>query len=139
MRDGAQRRQMLDRLVGRAVLAETDRIVRHHEDRADLHHRRQADGRAAIVREAQERAAIGDQPAMQRDAVHRRRHAVLAHAVMHIGAVVFAGPDLDPALGLGVVRRRQIGRTAQQLRDGRNRWFSTAPLAAGSPAPCRSR
>ncbi len=32
---------------------------------------------------------------MQRDAVHRRRHAVLAHAVMDVGAVVFARPDLD--------------------------------------------
>ena len=34
VRDGAQRRQMLDRLVRRAVLAEADRIVRHHVDDA---------------------------------------------------------------------------------------------------------
>ena len=32
LRDRAQRRQMLDRLVGRAVLAEADRVVRHHVD-----------------------------------------------------------------------------------------------------------
>ena len=35
VRDGAQRGQMLDRLVGRAVLAEADDIVRHHVDDAD--------------------------------------------------------------------------------------------------------
>ena len=92
--------------------------MRHHEDGADVHHRREADGRAAVVREAQEGAAVGDQAAMQGDAVHRRRHAVLPHAVMHVGAVVLARPDLDLALGLRVVRRRQVGRAAQHLRDG---------------------
>ena len=34
MRDRPQRREMLDRLVRRAVLAEADRIVRHHVDHA---------------------------------------------------------------------------------------------------------
>ena len=140
VRDGAQRREMLDRLMGRAVLAEADRIVRHDEDGPDLHHRREPDRRTAVVREAQERAAIRDQAAVQRDAVHRRGHAVLAHAVMHVGAVVFAGLDLDHALGLGVVRGRQIGRTSQQFgnggeRDGRapRRW------RRASPFPCRWR
>ena len=117
MRDGPQRGQLLDRLMGRTVFAEADGIVRHDEDRPDLHHRRQADRRAAVVREAQEGAAVGDQAAVQRDAVHGRGHAVLAHAVMHVGAVVFAGLDLDHALGLGVVRGRQIGRASQQFRN----------------------
>ena len=93
MRDGAQRREVLDRLVGRAILAKADRVVRHHEGCADPHHGGQADGRAAIVREAQERAAIRDEAAVQRDAVHRRRHAVLAHAVVDVGA-----PELPLAL-----------------------------------------
>jgi hypothetical protein len=41
---------------------------------------------------------------------HARRNSV--------GAAVVAGLDLDHALGLRVVRRRQIGRTSQQLRNG---------------------
>jgi len=52
MGDGPQRRQLFDRLMGRAILAKADRIVRHDEDRANLHERRQADGWAAIVGEA---------------------------------------------------------------------------------------
>ena len=36
MRDRAQRREMLDRLVRRPVLAEADRIVRHHIDDAAI-------------------------------------------------------------------------------------------------------
>ena len=84
--NGAQRRQMLDRLVGRAVLAHADGIMRHHEDDADAHQRGEADRRAAIIGEHQEGAAIGNDAAMQRHAVHRRRHAMLADAVMDIAA-----------------------------------------------------
>jgi hypothetical protein len=43
----AQRRQMLDRLVGRAVFAQADGIVGHHEDHALFHQRGEADRRAA--------------------------------------------------------------------------------------------
>ena len=48
----ARSRELLDRLMGWAVLAEADRIVRHDEDRADLHERRESDGGAAVIREA---------------------------------------------------------------------------------------
>ena len=37
----AEHRQVLDRLMGRAVLAEADRIVRHHVDHPLAHQRRQ--------------------------------------------------------------------------------------------------
>jgi hypothetical protein len=46
VRDGAQRGQMLDRLMRRSVLAEADRIVRHHEDHAlPISAARRIDGR----------------------------------------------------------------------------------------------
>ena len=106
MRDGPQRCELLDRLMGWAVLTDADRVMRHDEDRPDLHERSEADGRAAIIREAQEGAAVRDQAAVQRDSVHGSRHAVLAHAVMRVGAAVFAGLDLDHALCFRVVRRR---------------------------------
>ena len=66
---------MLDRLMRRPVLAEPDRIMRHDIDDAQPHHRREPDGRPAIIGEDQERAAIGDDAAMRRHAVHRRGHA----------------------------------------------------------------
>jgi hypothetical protein len=62
VRDRAQRREMLDRLMGRAVLAEADGVVRHDVDDALAHQRGEADRRAAIVGEDQEGAAIGDEP-----------------------------------------------------------------------------
>ena len=66
---------MLDRLMRRPVLAEADRIMGQHIDDAQAHQRREADRAARIVGEDEEGAAIGHEAAMQRDAVHRRRHA----------------------------------------------------------------
>ena len=48
--DGAERRELLDRLVGRPVLAEADRIVGHDEDDAVAHQRREPDRRAGNSR-----------------------------------------------------------------------------------------
>jgi hypothetical protein len=39
VRDSAQASELLDRLVGWAVFAEADRIMRHDEDRSDPHER----------------------------------------------------------------------------------------------------
>ena len=89
--DGAQRGQLLDRLMGRAVLAEADRIVGHHEDDPVAHQRREADRRPGIVAEHQEGAGIGNDAAMQRHAVHRRGHAVLADAPVDVAAGEIVG------------------------------------------------
>jgi hypothetical protein len=122
--------------MGRAVLAETDGIVGHDEDRPDLHHGRQTDRRAAVVRKAQEGAAVGDQTAVQGDAVRGGGHAVFAHAVMHVGAAVFSGLDLDHALGLGVVRGRQIGRTSQQFRNRGSKMIEYGAAGGGAGRRC---
>ena len=53
---------------------------------------------------------------MHGDAVHRRRHAQFAHAEMDVAAGEIAGLDFPLVLGLGVVRRRQIGRAADHFR-----------------------
>ena len=57
--DGAKRGEVLDRLVGRAVLAEADGVVGPHVDRVDLHQRGQAHRRTHVVGELQERPAVG--------------------------------------------------------------------------------
>ncbi len=86
VRDQAQRRDVLDRLVGRAVFAQADRIVGEHEDRAQLHQRGHAQRVAAVVGERQEGGAERDEAAVQRDAVHDRAHAEFAHAVVDVVA-----------------------------------------------------
>ncbi|MNM96841.1 hypothetical protein D3C81_1093330 [compost metagenome] len=132
---------MLDRLVGGAVLAQADGIVCQHVDHAQPHQRGHADGVARVVREGHEGAAVGDQPAVQRHAVHHRRHAELAHAVADVVAVPFV-VDPDRSLHIGQVGTGEVGRAAQQLRQGRRQRFQAElrGLARGDLAlQCRGR
>ena len=89
--------------------------MRHDIDDTGPHERRQPDRRAGVIGKGQKGPAIRDQAAMHGDAVHRRRHAVLAHTVTDIVAGKVAAADVLLVLGLGVVRRGQIGRAADQL------------------------
>ena len=56
-----------------------------------LHQRRHADRVAAVVAEGEEGAAVRDEAAVQRDAVHDRGHAELAHAVVDVAAAPAVG------------------------------------------------
>ena len=107
---------MFHRLVRRAVFAEADRIVREHPEGAQLHQRGHAQGVARVVGKGQESRAVGDVPAVQRDAVHDRRHAELAHAVEEVV------PAALPADGLGARPQREVGAceicgTTEQFRQ----------------------
>ncbi|SPU77113.1 Uncharacterised protein [Brucella suis] len=116
VRNGAQCGEMFDRLMGRAVFAKTDGIMRHHIDDANAHQRGKTHGRTRIIGEAQEGAGIGDQAAMQRDAVHRCSHAKLADAVMDITAIIVFRRDSLGLAGLGVVGAGKVGRAAYGFR-----------------------
>jgi hypothetical protein len=60
-----KRGEVLDRLVGGAVLADADRVVGEHEARLGARHRRQAHGRTHVVEEHEERAADREDPAVR--------------------------------------------------------------------------
>ena len=67
----------------------------NHVDHALVHQRAETDGRARIIREHQESARIRDDAAMQRHAVHRRGHAMLADAVIDIAAGIIRRVEGD--------------------------------------------
>ena len=100
LRDQPQARRVLDRLVRRAVLAEADRVVREHEDVAQLHQRRHAQRVARVVGEREERAVVGEEAAVQREAVADRGHRELAHAEVDVvaGRVAARRPSLPDQL-----------------------------------------
>jgi len=106
---------MFDRLVGRPILAQADRIVGHDVDDADLLQRGKPDGRAGIIGEDQERAAIGDYPAVERHAVHRRGHAELANAVINVASGIILFCQRLLAFCFGVVRAGKIGRAPDRV------------------------
>ena len=86
VRDRAQRRVVLDRLVGRAVLAEPDGVVRPDVDDVQPGQRREADRAAHVVAEGQERGAVRDEAAVIGDAVGDAAHGVLADAEPEVPA-----------------------------------------------------
>jgi hypothetical protein len=89
--------------------------MRHDVDDTGLLERGKADGGAAIIGEDQEGAAIRDDAAMQRHAVHRRRHAELADAVIDVAAGIIVAGERLLRLGLGVVGAGEIGRAAERF------------------------
>ena len=86
-------------------------VMGHDIDDPHAHQRRQPDRAARVVGENQERAAIGDQAAVQREAVHRRRHAVLADAPVDVAAGEVAGRR--PSSCRGVTVRLEWVRSAE--------------------------
>ena len=84
VRNRPQARQVLDRLVGRAIFTETDRIVGQDVDRLQPHHRSEPDRRAHVIGEDQEGAAEGDQAGGVGQAIHEGPHGVLADAEVDV-------------------------------------------------------
>ena len=116
VRDGAEAHQVLDGLVGGAVFAEADGVVREDEERVNVHQRGHANGRAAVVGEGEEGGAEGDETAVGGHAVDHGAHAELADAEEDVaagGIDVEAGRVLEDGLGGG----GEVGRAAEELGD----------------------
>ena len=96
----AQCREVLDRLVGRTVFAQPDRVVRPDVGDRQLHEGRQPNRAAHVVAERQEGAAVGAGAAVQGDAVEDRAHRMFANAEVQHPTVRAAGKRLGlPVFG----------------------------------------
>ena len=98
-----------------AVLAKTDGVMREDVERVRGLQRTHAEGGAAVVREGEEGAAEGNEPAVRGDPVDGGHHAELADAEVDVAALgvdVEAGGILEDGLG----GAGQVGRAAEQLR-----------------------
>ena len=130
IRHRPDRRQVLDRLVGRAVLADPERVVGPDEDRGDLHDRRHPHRSAHVVTEDEEGGAVGPH-ALDRQRVDDRPHRVLADAEVQVAAVEVVAQDVLLVLEVGRRRRREISRSSDQL--GHPRREPVQRLARGCP------
>jgi hypothetical protein len=112
-----QRHQVLDRLVGRAVLAEPDGVVRPNEDDGQLVQRRQAHGGAHVVGEAEERRDERPDAAVVRHAIGDRRHGVLPHTEMKIAPGSRLPVETAAFLQRRVRRDAQVRVPSDELRQ----------------------
>ena len=100
--------------------------------------RRDAYGRARIVREDQERTAVRDHTAVERHAIQGGAHCVFTHAEVHVAAGWIIGLEIRGALELRVVGWRQIGGAAHQLRKHAGDGDRTLPDATRVAMPFSS-
>ena len=91
--DEAQRGDVFNGLVRRAVFTESDRIVGEDVGDGQFHQRGEAYAVTHVVREDKEGAAVSAQAAVQGDAVHDGAHGKFAHAVVEVVAAEIAGLD----------------------------------------------
>ena len=119
---GAHGGQLLDGLVGGAVLAHADGVVGQHVEHGQLHERRKPDAVLEVIGEDQEGGAIGVEAAMDLHAVADGRHGLLAHAKVQVGALGGLGGEVAAALDIAHVGAGKVRRAAHQ------------PLVAGGQA-----
>ncbi len=124
VRHQPQAHHVLDRLMGRAVLADTHRVVRPDERGRHMRQRGQPRRRPHVVGEHQEGGAVDPGQAVHGDAVGDVAHGVLTDAEVQRAATGSTGELVAGPLGgnervhpghRGVVRTGQVGRSAPQL------------------------
>jgi hypothetical protein len=106
--DQAKRDEVLDRLVGRAVLAETDRVVCENVGDRQLHYGSQPHRRPKVVGEDQERRHEGAHAAVQREPVGDPSHGVLADAEVQVASRKRVGRHRGLSRDQGVGRGRKV-------------------------------
>jgi hypothetical protein len=119
-RNRAERRQLLHRLMGRAVFTDANRVVREDVDDRDLHQRTQANGGARIITEDQEPGSVRAQ-LRERQAVQHRAHRMLPHAEVQVAPGGLCRAEVARAVERQSRLRgwRQIGGAAHEPRHAR--------------------
>mmetsp|Transcript_14469 Transcript_14469/g.42539 ORF Transcript_14469/g.42539 Transcript_14469/m.42539 type:complete len:487 (+) Transcript_14469:758-2218(+) len=109
----AQAGDHLDRLVRRAVLADSDRVVRPDVRNGEAREGGHADRAHHVAREDEEGGARDGVQAVEGHAVEDGAHAVLADAVVEVAAGVVVLGEVADALHVVLVGAVQVGRARQ--------------------------
>ena len=118
VRHRPQPRQLLDWLMRRSILANTNRIVRHHVNHGGFHQRRQPHRWFHVIGEVKE-GRVEHFQTRDCHAVRRRSHAVFANSEVEVASSIVVGLKIARArhLQVNLVRFRQISRASDQPRN----------------------
>ena len=108
VRNRAEHRELLDRLMGRAILADTDGIMGQYEDLRNLHQCRQSRHRLQIVTEDEEGRYEGTKSAMEQHTVCDTGHRHLTNAEVNVLSFRRLRAEVALALHLGLIGRSEI-------------------------------
>ncbi|MNE65770.1 hypothetical protein D3C80_1612770 [compost metagenome] len=107
---------MLNRLVRRAIFAQTDRVVGVDEHVADFHQRSHTHRVTGVFHEHQEGCRVRQETTVQRDTVGDGGHAEFAHAVVDVVTRQIVTQRLG-AGPHGQVTWCQVRRTTEEFRQ----------------------
>ena len=109
---------MFNRLVRWTVFSESDRVVSENVSDAQTHHARQPHGRSHVIGEDKKGTAEWSQ-STECHSIAGRRHGVFSNAIVQVSARVASGKKIGLSITHEgrIVRRRQVGRTADQPRQ----------------------
>ena len=100
----------------RAILADTDAVVREDVRHWQAHQGSQADHRLRVVTEDEERRDIGAQAAVEHQAIGNRGHGELADAEMQVAARIVELAEVPLAFHMRLVRRCEVSTAADEVR-----------------------
>mmetsp|Transcript_3135 Transcript_3135/g.3682 ORF Transcript_3135/g.3682 Transcript_3135/m.3682 type:complete len:669 (-) Transcript_3135:198-2204(-) len=113
---GAEAGDDLNGLVGRAVLADADRIVGPDVRDGKVRESGDADGAHHVAREDKEGGARGAVKAVEANAVEDGAHGVLADAVVEVAASIVVLGEVTDALEVVLVGAVEVGRAREVER-----------------------
>jgi hypothetical protein len=116
--------ESLDRLVGRAVLTQTDGVVGSDVNSTDAREGGQTDSTSGVGNEVQESTGGRNDGTVCSKTVHDSSHSVLTDTVTEVAArpltnAVLGWLEVNSVLPAGVVGASQIGGTRQKFGDDR--------------------
>ena len=116
VRHCAEHRKLLDRLMGRTILTDTDAVVCEYEGQRSLHQSRQTCHRLRVIAEYEEGCDIGLKTTVKHHSVSDRGHCKLTNTEVHVASCAVLLREISLAVHIGLVRRCQIRRSAHQVR-----------------------
>ena len=109
IRYGPKGRHGFDRLVGRAIFADTDRVMRENVDDWQFRKCGEANGGTALIAEYQKRRAAGPENRVVGNAVENAAHGMLADAEAKVAAFAVLGIEIPAFVDVVERRTMQIG------------------------------
>lgn len=113
----------LNRLMGRAILTKTDRVVSGNPDNANAGEGSETDGSCSVGDEVEEGTTIGKDGTVGGQTVEDGAHGVLTNTISDVsaGVVTETGSrrlEVNGVLPSGQVGASQVGRATEELGNG---------------------
>ena len=116
VRHCAEHCKLLDRLVGRSVLTNSDAVVSQNEGQRNSHQSGKSCHRFYIITEYEECRNVSAETAVKHDAVSDRCHRKLSYAEVKVSACRILCGEISCILHCCLVRRCEVSGTADHVR-----------------------